>query len=661
MSDNVEVAKTLVKQKKFKRALGIIKKLLKKETLPTFELLELESACLFNEKHYQLASIKLSKTLALAQSKEQKLNTLRNLVAVSLKLNEGKQAMQHLIDYVTLDPSIESRKHQSHIVNLALENAEYAVVEKYAPGLISLTEFSMSALMALISASLIQNKRELALQYLKKADGEIRAENSLKPSFQDICQVLDGYHDLGETKSVRSLLGYLEQKYGHERWFVQRKERLEKGKKPANQASSATAEESKPKAVNNVKSGVAGDDPDTVKIIKQLIKSLEAMGAWFHESMAIQVKEGNVSVLSAADISNVERLMRVPIACMPLVNDFYYDLDDNLQLSCKPKKNQVNPNANNVMGLLVKFFNATNKIEQWKNAYPLFALKGEKEYVGKLLGAKSIKSKYHNYFFDETTDISSESIIRSFFGSRVFNFSKDDFRKIAKKFKNKSEEGFIPIIELINHKMGTMGFHLDKKNQHLATHFSPMHAGQEVFVQYNLDDPLVTFLTYGFVDTQAPWVYSIPLGTRTNLGFVFNIANTISAANPDKIPEELKSIGQLIPGNAHRSGNIASLSSLIIPGSEQIHSLKKVIAHFVKKFDIEGYLQTEEQIKRGVEHIERQVIDQNIKFWKDMLVMSNSMKNKVDASTFEQLICLCNFYIDHINNYISKTGFGLKH
>lgn len=661
MNKSLALIKELVQQNKFRKALNKIKKLNHKIRSSNYELLELESACLFNEKRYPLAAIKLRTALNLASEPNQKLNTLRNLVAIHLKLQQPQKAICYLIDYLEIDKSVSSRHHQYHLINLALVENDFKVVEKYAPSLINITEYSMFALTTLIKVGLYDKNREYALKYLYQADGEIRAEGSLEASFEDMLTVINGYHTLGELKREAGLISFLEQKYSHETWLLQVKARLSK----KNEEKVMHSIGAKPKSNSNKKTRspdarVLGSCPKTVKVIENLLMALESMGAKFHAGLSIIETHGEVSVQCSLKISKPTTFMEVPFQCMPLKSDYRYSLDKNGTLNASVKKTAVNPSATPIMKLLVEFYNVTNKISKWKSSFPLFKLAGHHQLIAKLLKAKGTNSKYHGYYFSAEHLISEEAIINSFFGSRVFNFNKDNFRGITKKFKKKSMEGFIPVIELINHRMGATGFLTDKTKQSMMIVAQPGDADQEVFVQYNLDDPLITFLTYGFVDLLAPWIYSVPMEFQTPHGLRIILSNAVSPASAKTLPEDMRSIAQYIPGHVERKGDVVFLSSLIIPGSEHIHTLKAVILHILSKVDFEGCLINNKILNQEAEFMEIQLIERNYDYWKGFNVENKCNENTLYTTALNQLNALCQFNLAHLENYIRNTGLSLK-
>ena len=658
MSHQLEQAKILLKDKKFKKALAQVKKINSKLPEIKFDCLEIESACLFDEKKYILAGIKLKQALPLAHTAEKKFSTLTNLATVQLKLNAPHDAIVYLKQSISIDKTASVQKTKFHLVNLALSIHDHDTIQKYAPDLVNISEHAMFALTALFQTAITLKDKTMGLKYLRQAEGEIRIKGSLEPSHQDIINVLDGYHFFNELKFEANLIQFLTPMYQHETWFQEIKRRTEHSASKVKSIGQSSTKTTKNSDTHTPR--ILGNSKKTLAIIEKLIKALENMGAVFHPDMRIIEKNGDISVHCACETIATEKFMQVPLHCMPLLNDYRYSLDDSGDLRAIPKKNLINPRASVIMPLLIAFFNATDKLKKWKATYPLFALAGQPKLVETLLRAKSISNKHHKYYAEHTDLITNESVIQSFFGSRTYNFSRKNFRTVAKKFKNDTEKGFIPILELINHKMGAPAFHIDSQTNIMQTFVEPGEAHQQVYVQYNLDDPLITFLTYGFVDTLSPWVYSIPLMINTSAGFDIKISSVIKQVNPNLLPENMKSFAQFVPGNVVRQDNLTQLSSLIIPGGIDTPTLRRVLTHLLQNLDIEGYLANSEQLNEEVKNVEKQVIKQNLIYWHELKSLVLSKQNTIKTEVFKQLQQLCQFNIEHINRYAGQLGIGVK-
>ena len=210
------------------------------------------------------------------------------------------------------------------------------------------------------------------------------------------------------------------------------------------------------------------------------LKALEDMGASFHPSLQIVESEGNISTLCDNDSTSDEIFMDVPLKCMPILADYRYELQgDKLEVTLK--KSAVNPSAAHIMKLTVDLFNETNKLKTWRDTYPIFQLAGHKELVYEIFKAKGPAEKYAELYAESPEDVPDSVLINSFMGSRRFSFSAENMQKVGVKLRQPKETGLIPIIELINHKMGAHPFQVDEKKSFIEDANQTRKKGERSF------------------------------------------------------------------------------------------------------------------------------------------------------------------------------------
>jgi tetratricopeptide (TPR) repeat protein len=683
MNNKFEQAKSLASQGKYKKALFIVKKINMKSAQVNITSLELEAACLFHEKCYQLAELKMEQVLALSTVPKHRFECLNNLASISEKQGKLKPAINYLKASLDIDGSLNSADKRYALVKLGFSVKDYNTVEEYGPLLKNISQYSIDILLMLAQVAINTEKQTLALPYLNQLATDIKTQSRTIVPQQSIVGALNGFHSIGAYGKEQQLLTFLAPKFNHEKWFTDILLRSEavakKGKNSKKDIENYKVK--KESALNNVTDGlvensrkpvlaanqishdmVTGTNPQAVRAIIRLKREMERMGAAFNKHMSIVEENGEVVVKCVAALSHPELLMDVPLQCMPLVNDYKFSLDNN-QLIVTAKKNQLNPHANKIMILLADMYNACNKLAEWKASFPLFAMAGSKELFDKFLQARSNSAKYLDFYADSIDQLTADIVIKSFIGSRVLSFQNDELRKLGAKTKNLFESGFIPIVDLINHKMGATGFQRNIKKLRLQTIIEPGAADREVFVQYNLDDPLITLLMYGFVDDSATWIYTVPVILKTKTGLTVQIENLGGPTNIEQVPNHLSGYCDYFPTNISRNGNVVNVSKLIIPSKEHINSLRLMITHVLESIDIEGIYKNIKNLQVEVDFFEKQLIEYNIHYWQELqlIVETHIESNKqISMLTLEQLQELCTFCLKHIRYYQSNSGNMLK-
>jgi hypothetical protein len=666
MKNKFELARSLAKQGKYKKALLIVQKINQKPSEINFATLELEVACLFFEKKYQLAYLKNQNLLTRTNSDEQKLAALRSLAALSEKLAMPGDAIIHLQNILAIDGSLNTAEQRFAMIQLASAVGDFNCVLSYGPLLSNVSEYSVKTLLLLSQSAINTNKHADALTYLSRLAAEIRVEGRPSIDQNSLLGLLNGFHFIKAYEKEKELLSFLEPKFKHESWFQEVQLRLQKNGKVVATKTVEPVKDEKIKiesSGNPLKPGVRGNTSQTVQIITKLKSALVSMGASFHKDLCIVEHDGDIMVTMAKANKSNEQLMDVPIKCIPLVNDYRFSLDENGCLLTKAKKNMLNPDAEIIMQLLTQMYNASNKLTNWKNTYPLFLLAEFDKVIQKLFEAKSSLVGIAGDYSKVVDQSSAKTIIERFISSRVMSFENELLRKNKIKTKRDIEQGFIPIVELINHKMGASAFNIDNKTVSLKTFTGIGNAGREVFVQYNLDDPLITLLNYGFVDASAKWIYSVPVVLETKTKLKIHVSNYVLSAKDVDIPNHLLGLADYMPADISRQGGIAQVSKLIIPGTEHSHSLRAVLAHVLKYLDSEGFYKDPIRLDSEVAFIEKQLIELNNKYWLELMELVNiqtQSEKPLPPLVTGQLNELCELCLNHIKRYHGQMGHLLQ-
>jgi tetratricopeptide (TPR) repeat protein len=670
MNSKFEQVKALVAQKKYKKALPLIRKINQKQSEICFETLALEVACLFNEKNYKLAYIKGKQLWSYASALTQKLRALNNLAAICEKLNMVEEAIDYLKESLDLDGSLNTTANRYSLLKFAFSIGDYTTVREYGPFLSNVTDYSIDALLLLAQSAINTKEFEEAAMYLTRIVGDIRTGTRSNVNQLVIVKVLNGFHVIKDYKKEQVFLNYLLPKYGHLKWYNDTSIRLTNINKlnevkPYVHSVGVPIEREKNETSNETvrcSLEVTGSSIEIVQVVRKLQSTLINMGAYFHPALAIVEKGGEINVLCMANNTKNEILIEVPIRCMPIISDYRFSLDEQAKLCVKAKKKMLNSEAKVVVELLVQLYNLCDKLNSWKHSYPLFSLAGFKIIFDKLLQAQSNRAMYEKYYAINFNKISEKSIIQSFLGSRVMNIEVAELKKLGIQSKRKVEAVLLPIFDLINHKMRETRFLTDEKQSSIKAFTGVGDLGREVFVQYSLDDPLITCLSYGFVDNSAEWVYSVPLVLKTKAGREIEVHNLVEYTNPEEIPGNMREFVDYFPTNIFRTNKNVIVSKLVIPGAKHPHILRIVLSHMLKKIDFEHFYTDEETLNNEILFLEKQLIDLNDKYWIELAEMIKAQietEQPINLAVSKQLNELCVFYRKHLNRYANNSALQL--
>lgn len=642
-NNKLQIASQLVSQKKFKKALVILKKVNKKQGSHSVAAYALEGACYANSHNYAMAEIAFKKALGFATSDNDKLTAYRNLKAMSLRQKKYDDAVVYLHKELEIDSSPKNALSRMQLCELSLQQGDLTTVEENLPKLLALSEYSAAAKLIYVKMYISSNKRE-ALKYLNQLVFELD-----KLSEENTMKLLNGYIALGEKAKAEHILNQVRNEFGKESWFLQTENKL---------LNIDATELQTPKQPEEFETGhiVKGNNIKVVSIIEKLVTKLVSQGAYFHPEILLEENDNNLSVKIAKQQLSFQEYMSIPLACMPLTGDYEYKIDKNFQVTAKLKSHAVNPKASDIMALMLSLYNETDKLNTWRNNHPLLILFNYPSIAMKLISGKVFSSKIKRFskIFEQRNY--RELLWQTFLGAREFSFTREMLASVELKTEQTVERGLLTTIDFLNHKSGATGYSYDRDKSAIAVTGLPDPESKELFVQYNISDPFTTYLIYGFIDKSTPWVFSISSELFTRDGASILVLND-PVKQTRNLKPEAKHLRNFLPGMMQSNGKNIVVSSLIIPELNNYRSLKEVLAFILIEHDVFGKYIEPEVLRSEVSYLEKQLIENNIKYWQEL---SEELERlKVQFSDFPEVAMspistLCCHYLDHIQIYKEK-------
>lgn len=646
MDDKTRLALTLLNQNKVKKALLLIKKVNRQEAKKNFVSIEIEGICLFHSKKYQLSEIVLKNALMIAETTQQKCSALRNLKAVAFAQNDIIATCEYIKQHLIIDPSPENIEARLQLCKLSYANKHFEVVTDFAPKLLNSAEHYITGMFLLINSHFALSNYENALIYGKKAISEIGALTS-----EQVSELIDFLFKVKEFSLVKLVLKRGKDKFSYDTWYINSCEKITKSINEKNVLDEQQCLQNKPE------SRIVGENSSVVKVIEKFIERSECMGAYFHPELRIIESNGNLSIQAYSSTTKAEKLMSIPIKSMPILADYIFNLKND-KITYVNKPNMLNYGASKVMESLVTIYNETGKLEDWKNSYPLLALKDNPSILNLLLSTNKYSDKLNSFKRLYDDNLWDELTLKSFFGSREVSFDYATLDSNGIKSNNASEKGLLSVIDFLNHKTNASKYQVSDDKVCLEIIAMPDEKSKEVFVQYNISDPVITYLFYGFVDVNAPWVYSIPCTFNLLSGLKLCILNNPSSST-QLVTEENKYLAEYLPSNIDRSDHEIIISSIAIPNIEAKLTLPKVLEFILKAYDHEGNYQNRDILVSEINHIEKELLKNNLNFWKHF---QNEVDNRIidkNSTVKRDLSLLSSSCIAQATSYMQKSGLTL--
>jgi tetratricopeptide (TPR) repeat protein len=478
MKEQVSQVEQLFEKKKYKKALLLLKKINKKQS--SFRTINLTASCYFYDKKYTQANLYFVQALSLASNNNEKIELLINLGNTQVKLNHLGKAIEHYIALLAIDGSLETSKHRATLCSIASEQQNHQVINEYAPKLLMLLEYADAALYLLVQSNLLMPDNDKNIDfYLKKLNAQMTtfdASNAVR--FLALGLACENQNHINKLTDI------VGKKFSHEQWFKDY------------QAQKVGSKQNKPfDVVAMPKERVVGNNIELVGLVNELLKQNELLGAKFHLNLRIIEVDGALCVKiynQTSQTNKTQKLLDIPLKCMPLLSDFNFELDTKNNLVATPIKQPINPDAINIMLLLQKIYNSSHKIKHWQQIFPFIALQAFPQLLKKLAAGKPLNAKIQTFCQLLENKQYDELTLKSFLGSREFGYKQQVLKKGGIVSAKDGELGLLSVIDFLNHKTGSNKF--ISHNGNISVSGLACQTTQELFVEYNHYDPLLTYL-----------------------------------------------------------------------------------------------------------------------------------------------------------------------
>tara|TARA_R110002096_G_scaffold310274_2_gene504897 strand:+ start:22859 stop:24583 length:1725 start_codon:yes stop_codon:yes gene_type:complete len=215
MNKNIAKINKLISDKKYSRALSLLKKTNVEATADVFEFKRLELVCLVKLSQHKLAIIKAKEVLANVACKRDEVNVLMVLSQELAKVNRISESIACLAQIITIDDSLNTLNARVKLCNLAKTISDFKTIELYAPKLVSTQAYFIFAQMLLCESAVYHGNKELLIKRLRVLANHYGVLAPLNLAY--ICH---SYCKYNEYALAQSFLAKLENVYKNEAWFV---------------------------------------------------------------------------------------------------------------------------------------------------------------------------------------------------------------------------------------------------------------------------------------------------------------------------------------------------------------------------------------------------------------------------------------------------------
>jgi len=204
----------LIQEKKFKKALVLLKKITPKTNKDKHQLSLFKASCFSHLNKKQLYVIELKSALNIAPSQQDKIKVLKLLGKEYISANKKKLAREALIAILEIDDSANNADVRMLYSQLSYDVGDYKHAEEYANKLLNLTEYYAVGQQILCECAIRKLDKEVAIYRLAQFSNHV---NLLPPNF--IAYIIHSYIKLNEAELSKKLIDRIKVKFVHEPWF----------------------------------------------------------------------------------------------------------------------------------------------------------------------------------------------------------------------------------------------------------------------------------------------------------------------------------------------------------------------------------------------------------------------------------------------------------
>ena len=228
------------------------------------------------------------------------------------------------------------------------------------------------------------------------------------------------------------------------------------------------------------------------ELLNNIIREFLSAGGFIDHNVAVQEKNGNLSLLWKGREQHPQPAIQLPLDAMPAIGDFQFTFDgQSAQIS--GVKGQPNSSAVRLLELMLALYNHLNKFQQFLTASPISAFQQYEELVQLLNRGANTKLQ-----IPEDNPFGYK--LQLFFVSRRYQDLQDNRLKL------------LPFVDLIDHHAFAEPFKpvVTVPKPYLEVTYRPVKGEEgKLLASYGAMDALDTLVSYGFVDASAFFIRSV--------------------------------------------------------------------------------------------------------------------------------------------------------
>lgn len=396
---------------------------------------------------------------------------------------------------------------------------------------------------------------------------------------------------------------------------------------------------------------IKADNSEVEKVLNSLTHELTHGGGWLHPDLIIRERDGELSVeMERADVEG-EKIILLNEDAILFMEDFDVTLKDGV-LSCTTQENSnATDTQKKLMETMLELYNITDKIKHCEATDFWLNVSDKREIFDPLMkartmgpGVKKLSSIVQGGLSEEKRD---KFLIERYFQSRVLGWG-------GKTEEGRESEGkhqvLMTVIDFLNHHAFGARFMSPNHETLEVSCRQPVKGSNECYGFYGIMDALDTYLRYGFIDSEATVIRSVPLQIDIpNLGRIVVKSGMPAWVKKLSLIKPIQDLRLFMPA-IQKKQDVITVSHLFIPVNGSPYALKRILGLCVAQ--LAGRPLGEEKHRKILSEAEAYVKEVNLKFYKDLRkTFEDLQKEQGESSPLTNALFLASLQEQKVESY----------
>lgn len=397
---------------------------------------------------------------------------------------------------------------------------------------------------------------------------------------------------------------------------------------------------------------IQSDNTATEKALTKLVKTMQENGAWFHDDITLASENNGLRVELNGSCNPTEVIMRVPtnqlVPVAPL--NMHMQGDD---FAIKPDEKGITKLQVELGEIQVEIFNLTGRPAFHRNECVWIRYRDNSELLEMLLKARTMvdsqKKRLKYTKRKEGCEDDGTFLCDTFWQSRVLGHrdGPDDSPR----------QKVMPFVDYLDHHhQGSPFITPQKKGQENTLRIQnqrPFMGNTTLFACYGMYDALDTFITYGFIDTETPFVRAVPMDIPLDDKTYLKINSLTAAKAKTALNKHLKDVQKYSPiVNRDNEGNllVSHLQINVLHAPNAMRRILRALIHTALNNAAPQY------VVDLTYKVEKQIVDNTIDFYQTTLAAYEKMTD-VPEDLRRDGMTLCKVQLAKLYKYFYNENF----